>query len=54
MFGNSAASCFAGVAPAGAGNGILGGVFLTNVLAVFDWGNEVMSFGGREYYSLSA
>lgn len=37
----------------GAGVFILGDVFLKNVLAVFDVGNETMSFSSREYYASS-
>ena len=46
--------CISGVIPSGRlpGNltGILGDVFLNNVLAVFDVGQEEMTFYEREYY----
>ena len=42
--GNASASCATGVQPAGPGGNTLGGVFLTNVLAVFDWGSESIRY----------
>ena len=43
-------SCISGIQDAGEGPGILGDVFLKNVLAVFDVGASQMRFAARENY----
>jgi Eukaryotic aspartyl protease len=51
---DDAGNCVTGISQAPVGQKVLGDVFLKNVLAVFDWGNSVVSFGAREYYSTTA
>ena len=47
---NGDGTCISGVQDAGNGPGILGDVFLKNVLAVYDVGASEMRFAAREYY----
>ncbi|KJX97658.1 hypothetical protein TI39_contig475g00016 [Zymoseptoria brevis] len=50
---NGVGFCVMGVQGSGEGLSILGGVFMKNVLSVFDVGSQEMRFSARQFYNLS-